>query len=212
VEEVQVPGCSLVYPAAERSFGSLCGDDLMLVTHLNTDGTLQKQERTRKFFDAGEDPLFAFSTMVGDTAFFPSFKGMVQPIDMSSSTPVIGEQWSLVPESERRQNWRPGGWQIITSHDDGRLFVLMHPDGYDGSHKDGGSEVWVFDTGRKTRIERFTLKEWGVSIEVTKGESPRLVVTNANYNLDIYSADNGSWQRMIGGRAFEMPLVLHAAE
>ena len=86
----------------------------------------------------------------------------------------------------------------------------MHKDGYNGSHKDGGSEVWVFDTTSKKRIRRFVLKEWGVSIEVTKGDSPYLVVTNGNYDLDVYSANDGKWQRVIGGRAFEMPMVLHA--
>ncbi len=212
VEEVQIPGCTLVYPSGELSFASLCGDDLMLVSHLNKDGTLKKQERTAKFFDADEDPLFAFNGRAGDRVWFPTFKGMVQPLDMSSAVPGIEAPWSLVTDREKQENWRPGGWQIVTAHESGRLFVLMHKDGYDGSHKGGGSEVWVFDTKKKKRIRRIELKEWGVSIEVTSGENPYLVVTNGSMNLDIYSANDGKWVRMIGGRAFEMPMALHAVK
>lgn len=211
VEEVQTPGCSMIYTMAKRSFASLCSDDLMLVSSLNADGTLKKQIRTGKFFNADEDPLFAFSARIGDALWFPSFKGMVQPIDMSSDMPRIGKAWSLVSDEERKAGWRPGGWQIVTAHKSGRLFVLMHPDGYNGSHKDGGSEVWVFDTKKQKRIRRIELREWGVSIEVTGGDDPYLVVTNGNYELDVYSANEGEWQQMIGGRAFEMPMVLHAA-
>ena len=87
----------------------------------------------------------------------------------------------------------------------------MHPDGEDGSHKGGGTEVWVFDVDAKKRVGRIVLKEWGVSIEVTKGEHPYLAVTNGNMDLDVYSVDTGEWLRFIGGRAFETPFILHAS-
>ena len=54
------------------------------------------------------------------------------------------------------------------------------------------------------------MKEWGISIQVTQHKDPWLVVTNANMNLDVYKADTGKWVRMIGGKAFEMPMILHA--
>lgn len=212
VSEVQIPGCSMIYPTAKLSFASLCSDDVMLISSLNKDGTIKNQKRSKKFFSGDKDPIFAFNAMIGDIAYFPSFRGQLQPIDMSSATPKILPAWSLVTDNERAENWRPGGWQIITAHESGQLFVLMHKDGYNGSHKDGGSEVWVFDTNSKKRIKKFVLKNWGVSIEVTSGKSPYLVVTNGDYDLDIYSANDGKWQRVIGGRAFEMPMVLHAAK
>ncbi|NKB38476.1 MAG: amine dehydrogenase [Gammaproteobacteria bacterium] len=211
VSEVQIPGCSMIYPTAKLSFASLCSDDLMLVSHLNKDGSINKQERTAKFFSGDDDPLFMFNGKIGNTAYFPSFKGQIYPVDLSSAKPKAGKSWSMLSKKEMAENWRPGGWQIVSAHANGQLYVLMHKDGFNGSHKNGGSEVWVFDTTMKKRIKRVVLKEWGVSIEVTKGDKPHLVVTNGNYDLDIYSATDGSWQRMIGGRAFEMPMVLHAA-
>ena len=77
---------------------------------------------------------------------------------------------------------------------------------------DGSSEVWAFDTKSKKGTKRFVLKEWSVSIKVTSGESPYLIVTNGNYNLDVYSANDGKWKRTIGGRAFEMPMAIHAVK
>ena len=210
--EVSIAGCAMIYPSKQRSFGSLCGDNAMLVSHLDENGGVIQQERTRAFFDTNTDPIFAKPAVIAGVYYFPSFKGMVQPVDMTGTNPGISATWSLLQKQDRLENWRPGGWQIATAHETShRLFVLMHPDGTDGSHKGGGSEVWVYDVESKKRLNRMKLKEWGVSIEVTQGEQPYLVVTNGNMDLDVYSADSGEWIRLIGGRAFEMPMIIHAA-
>ena len=210
--EVSIAGCSMIYPSGQLSFASLCGDNTMLVTHLDAKGKVKKQARTEPFFDADADPLFAKPARIGGMVYYPSFKGMLQPVDMSGEAPVIGAAWSLVSDNERRQNWRPGGWQIITAHEGGgRLFALMHKDGFDGSHKQGGGEVWEFDAATGKRLQRRKLKTWGLSIQVTQHDDPYLVVVNAEMNLDVYRAASGEWLRSIGGRAFETPFILHAA-
>ena len=210
--EISIGGCTMIYPSQRRSFGSLCGDNTMLITHLDEKGMITKQERTPAFFDADTDPVFAKPALIHGIYYFPSFKGMVHPVDMNAADPVILDAWSLLQEQDRLAEWRPGGWQIATAHEaSGRLFILVHPDGENGSHKGGGSEVWVYKVDAKQRIERISLKEWGVSIEVTQGEQPYLAVTNGNMDLDVYSADTGEWLRFIGGRAFETPFILHAS-
>jgi len=60
-------------------------------------------------------------------------------------------------------------------------------------------------------MERVVLKEWGVTIEVTQGDNPYLVVVNGDMEMDVYAANSGKWIRMIGGRAFETPFILHAS-
>ena len=210
--EVGIGGCVMIYPSKQRSFGSLCNDNTMLVTHLDEKGMISKQDRTPAFFDADTDPIFAKPAVIDGVYYFPSFKGMVHPVDMNAADPGMLDAWSLLQEQDRQENWRPGGWQIATAHEaSARLFVLMHPDGEDGSHKGGGTEVWVFDVDAKERVGRIVLKEWGVSIEVTKGEYPYLAVTNGNMDMDVYSVDTGEWLRFIGGRAFETPFILHAS-
>ena len=213
LSEVSIAGCTMIYPSEQRSFGSLCGDNTMLVSHLDENGKVEKQARTQAFFDADVDPVFAKPAVIGGVYYFPSFKGMVRPVDMTGAKPRILAAWSLLNDADKAANWRPGGWQIATAHEAShRLFALMHPDGTNGSHKGGGSEVWVYDVKAKKRLNRVVLKEWGVSIEVTQGEQPYLVVTNGNMELDVYSADSGEWLRLIGGKAFEMPMIIHASK
>ncbi len=212
LNDIPIAGCAMIYPSGKLSFGSLCSDNTMLVTQLDKNGQVKKQARTKPFFHADDDPLFAKPAMIDGIAYYPSFKGMIQTVDMRTEEPVIGPGWALSRPAEQQQNWRPGGWQIITADEDsGRLFVLMHQDGFDGSHKNGGSEVWVYDAVTGKRIDKITLKHWGVSIQATRHDDPYLVVTNGDMNLDVYHIESGQWQRTIGGRAFETPFILHAA-
>jgi len=210
LSEAQIAGCSLIYPAGARSFVSLCSDDTMLVTQLDDAGQVAKQFHTDRFFNADTDPLFMVPAMIGRVAYLPSFNGDVQPIDLGADTPKVLPRWSMLGEEDKAGKWRPGGWQMVTADSAGRLYVLMHADGYNGSHKNGGSEVWVFDVASGKRLERRVLKNWGISIEVTAGKDPYLVVTNSDFTLDVYRAKSGEFVRMIGDHIAEMPLLLHA--
>ncbi len=209
VSETQIPGCSLIYPTGQRGFSSLCSNGSMFSAQFDEVGQLSKQEKLPSFFNVDEDPLFDKPVFINQTAYFPTFKGGMQAIDLSEDGPRLGKSWSLLSDRDRRKNWRPGGWQIGSVNDDGLIYILMHHDGKNGSHKSGGSEVWVFDPATQKRLHRFELENWGVSIEVTRGKSPYLVVTNGDMQLDIYNASNGKWLKMIGGTA-SMPFNLHA--
>ena len=209
LSETPVPGCGLVYPAGRRGFAALCSNGSVLAVQFDTEGQVVYQEKLPAFFDVDADPLFDKPVYIGKTAWFPSFKGDIQALDLSDARPKVGVRWSLLTPADRQANWRPGGWQIASVDDAGQIYVLMHPDGADGTHKAGGAEVWVFNPARKQRLKRVALKHWGVSIEVTRGRDPYLVVTNADMQLDIYQADSGQWLKMIGGAA-AMPFNLHA--
>ena len=208
VAEIETPGCGLAYPTGRRGFSALCSNGSMYSVQVDEQGQILEEAKMSPFFNVDQDPLFDKPVFIGDTAWFPSFTGHVQAVDLSGSIAEPGERWSLTSARERKQGWRPGGWQIATASDDGRLFVLFHK-GEPGSHKGGGPEVWVYDPKRKQRVNRFVLETWGVSIEVTRGDQPLLVVTNADMNLDVYDAGTGQWLRMIGDVA-AMPLNLHA--
>ena len=190
LSETQIPGCSLIYPTGKRGFSSLCSNGSMFSAQFDEKGTLSKQEKLPPFFNVDKAPLFDKPVYIGSTAYFPSFLGEIQPIDLAADTPRLGKPWSMLSDSDRQKNWRPGGWQIASVSDGGLIYMLMHRDGANGSHKGGGSEVWVFDPKTQKRTERYTLKSWGVSIELTRGASPYLVVTNGDMQLDIYDAIN----------------------
>jgi len=209
--EIDISGCALIYPTGERGFSSLCSDGSMHTVQLDTNGQELERHRTPPFFDVETAPLFEKPAIIGGIAYFPGFHGNVQPIDLRAAKPVVQEPWSLLGEEDRAGGWRPGGWQLLTADaDKGHIYILMHPEGYNGSHKDGGPEVWVFDVQQRQRLRRITLQTWGISLALTRGERPYLLVTNAEMNIDVYRAADGGHVHTLADFGQETPFVIHA--
>ena len=97
---------------------------------------------------------------------------------------------------------------MIASDAKGRLYVLMSPAGREGSHKDGGSEVWVVNPSTKARIARIPIKGVGASIEVTREASPRLIVARGDAVVDVYDADSGAFVHTLGASVAFNPQTL----
>ncbi len=211
VGEVSIPGCVLAYPTGDRGFSSLCSDGGMLSTTLTSDGAMDSQERIPSFFDTDDDPMFERPAIIDGVAYFPMFDGQVQPIDLRGDVARVLPKWSLVSEEEAEANWRPGGIAFTDKDDQGNFYVIMHPDGGDGTQNNGGPEVWVFDVEEKTRRHKFPLKEWGLSIAVTRGEDPLLVVTNGEFNLEIYDSSSGELIKTLTGFGQETPFLVKGA-
>ena len=212
LNEIATPGCVLAYPTGRRGFSSLCSDGRFMSVQLSTSGEVTKQLRGEPFFSSDDSPIFEHAAFIGDTAYFPSFAGEVHPVDLGGSVASPGKAWSLVSDEEREQGWRPGGIGIIDEDELGRFYVLMHPEGGDGSQNGGGAEVWVFDAEKKKRVLRIALQEWGLSLAVSRGQNPLLMVTNpVDMSLEIYNARSGDFQRKIVGVGLETPLMLYGA-
>ncbi len=194
VGEIQTPGCSLIYPTVDHNFFMLCGDGKLLHIRLDEDGKVASQDKSDQFIDIDADPLSEKSSKVGADWQFISFQGDVQPI---SAAAVPGKRWSLTSKRERRKNWRPAGWHWTAGHPDGRLWVAMTPNGYEGSHKDPATEVWLFDVTKQKRFARFEMNTMALSIDVTLEDEPRLLVVNIEGSLDVYNASTGEYQRSI---------------
>jgi len=194
VGEIQTAGCSLVYPLKGNDFFMICGDGALQKISLDDSGAVASQSRSEPFIDIDADPLSEKSTVAGGTWQFISYLGDVQPISMDG---VTGTRWSLTSDEERAANWRPAGWLWTAGHPDGRLWVLMTPNGYDGSHKDPAPEVWLFNAQNQRRLARIALKVPALSIDVTLEPKPRLLVVNAEGALDVYDAASGEHQRTI---------------
>jgi methylamine dehydrogenase heavy chain len=212
IGEIPTPGCTFVYPTGERGFSSLCADGRFMSTQLDADGGIAGQTRTDAFFSSDDTPIFERVARIGDVSYFPSFAGLVFPVDMSGPVAAVGEPWHLTPEAERSENWAPGGVAIIDRDDLGRFYVLMHPDARDGSQGGGGSEVWVFDPATQSRVLRIKLQEWGLSVAVSRGTSPRVLVTNpVNMSMELYDGLSGEFIRTITDFGQETPLMAHGA-
>ncbi len=209
VAEIPTPGCSLVYPTGKLGFSSLCADGRFMSTELNADGTLLTQTRTDSFFSSDDTPIYERPAIINDIAYFPTIAGLVHPVDLSGKVAEVGEAWSLVSDAERAQNWAPGGIVLIDRDDQGRFYIIMHADAKDGSYQGGGSEVWVFDAAKKQRVMRIALREWGLSLGLSRGPNPVLMVVNPlTMSLEMYSTESGEFISSIDDFGQETPLMM----
>lgn len=213
VGEIPTPGCVLTYPTGKRGFSSLCADGRFLSTELAADGTVAKQTRTDVFFNSDTSPIFERPAVIGGIAYFPSIAGLVYPVDVSGPVAKVGEPWNLVPEAERAEGWAPSGIGLIDKDDQGHFYIIMHPESKDGSYQGGGPEVWVFDGAAKKRVRRIALQAWGLSLAVSRGENPVLMVVNpTDMSLEMYEPKTGEFIRTISNFGQETPLMVHGSK
>ena len=153
VSEVSTPGCSLVYTAGPRRFFMLCANGGALTVSVDDAGQ-PTVARTPPFFDPQKDPLTEKAVRRGDEWLFASFEGGVQAVDVSGAQLRFGERWSLLDDADRKASWRIGGAQHLAVHGpSGRLYALMHQGGPD-THKEAGTEIWVYDLAARRRVQR----------------------------------------------------------
>ena len=155
--EVQTPGCSLVYAAGPRRFFMLCANGTALTVTLDDEGREQAVARTAQFFDPNKDPLTEKAVRRGNEWLFVSFEGQVRSVDVSGPELRFAEPWSLVDDADRGASWRVGGGQHLAVHAaSARLYALMHQ-GEQDTHKNPGTEVWVYDLAAKRRVQRIAV-------------------------------------------------------
>jgi methylamine dehydrogenase heavy chain len=193
--EIDIPGCSLVYPSGSRGFSTLCASGTLLTIKLDANGAVDGKSESKAFNPLDTDPLFTASTTVGGVRFFPSLQGRIQPIDMKGDDVKILPDWPLLTAADAL-HWRPSGWQLIASDEQKLLYVVMQADAHEGTHKDPGNEVWVYNAASKARIKRLRLVRPGSSIALTHGAEPLLLV-QAGERLDVYDPRDGSLVRSL---------------
>jgi methylamine dehydrogenase heavy chain len=198
VDEIETPGCGLVYPTGPRSFFSICGDGSLLDVRLDDSGHATSRQRTDRVFDLGTDPVTERAVRLGATWLFVSFGGTMYPITITPDGLKLAATWSLLVPTEGAQGWRPGGAQQLAVHAGlNRLYSIMHR-GPIETHKDPGKDVWVYDLARHVRIQRIAMKSTAGSIQVTRDTKPLLFAAfNESSTLDVYDAATGNHLRSI---------------
>lgn len=196
--EIDTAGCALVYPTGPRTFFSVCGDGAVLLVKLDEDGKLATRVRSAALFDAMKDPLTEKAVRVGDTWYFASFQGTVYPIHATRGGVELAAKWPLVSTAERAQGWRTGGLQHLAVHrPSGRLFAIMHRGGLE-THKDPGTDIWVYDLTTRKRVQQISTKHKAGSIAVSQDDKPLLFTCFIESNvLDIYDAISGHYLRSV---------------
>jgi methylamine dehydrogenase heavy chain len=178
LSEIDTAGCTLVIPWGPNRVSSICESGRLLTVTLNAQGREASRTTSEPFFDPDQDPVFVQAIPIADGYAYVSFLGQVHEVNLTQAKPVMRVPWSLVSETEKG-SWRPGGAQIGAVHRSlGRMFVPMHRGG-EGSHKVGGSEIWVFDLKSQRRTAR-----WPIA-------APLLFAATEKADLLIFDAQTG---------------------
>jgi len=206
VGEVATPGCALSYPTGNHSFFQQCGDGSLRAASIDDAGKVTPGEMSPKLFDkndpASEKPVRISTT---DWLFF-TFSGEVHQISGAGKVPVRKDKWSLIEASTA--GWRPGGGQPFAYHAaSGRLFALMHEGGAN-THKDPGSEVWVYDVKSRKLIQRLKLAAPATSIAVSEDGHPLLYAVMVDVeDLVIYDAQSGAKLHSVGSLGHSLSYI-----
>jgi len=192
--EIDTAGCVLVIPSGPNRVSSICESGRLLTVTLDAAGKETARAMSEPFFDADRDPVFVQGITTVKGYAFLSFLGQVHEIDFSGEQPRIAPPWSLLAPAEEGV-WRPGAQQVGAIHRGlGRLYVPMHKGG-EGTHKDGGTEIWVYDLASHRRLARWPMKTHGltrvIALQVSQDEAPLLFAATETAQLAVFDARSG---------------------
>jgi len=192
--EIETPGCAQVTATANRQFFSMCADGSMLSVQFDDAGKQTAKKQSKPLFDPSTDPMFDQPAIAGNKAYFISYHGKVLPVDFSGAEAAAQPDWTMIDAADPDKSWRPGGWQTVTYQPkSGLLYALMHQGG-EWTHKQFGTEVWVFNAQTHKRVQRIKLKTPGYSIMVSNGDKPLLFdMSLLPAKLETYSAPDGKY-------------------
>jgi methylamine dehydrogenase heavy chain len=195
LEEIDTAGCVLVIPSGPDRVSSVCESGRLLTVTLDAQGKEASRALSDAFFDPDKDPVFVQGVPTSDGFAFLSFLGEVHEVDLSGAQPAFRASWSLLAAADKAQSWRPGGTQVAAVHrKSGKLFVPMHRGG-EGTHKNGGTEIWVFDMKSHQRVARWPLAPLKLapagSIQVSQDDAPVLFVATEKADIAVFDALTG---------------------
>jgi methylamine dehydrogenase heavy chain len=199
LSEIDTAGCVLVIPSGPNRVSSICESGRLLTVTLDAAGHEASRAMSEPFFDADADPVFVQGIRTEQGFAFLSFLGEVHEVDFRGAQPAFAPVWSLLEASEKGK-WRPGAMQVGAIHRGRkRLYVPMHVGG-EGTHKDGGSEIWVFDLASHQRLARWPLHIAGakrvMAVQVSQDDAPLLFAATDSSDLAVMDALTGRVQHV----------------
>jgi methylamine dehydrogenase heavy chain len=185
LSEIATAGCFGIFaaPSVPGRFSSLCGDGTALTVDFDAHGKETGRKRSAVLFDPDKDALFISGVKLGDRTLFISFLGNVHTINFSGDVATQDSPWTFIGSKDKASNWRPGGYaNIAYSPSNGQLYVGMHPNGFEGSHKNPAVEIWQVDVARHVVTGR--VKSDGANyLQVSKEAHPLLFSVNSTDDI-----------------------------
>ncbi len=195
--EISTPGCAVSLPVEQQSFLMICADGSLQLIDLDDNGAELQRSRSKPFFDANSDPVFANPIFTADGWLLISHDGLAYRVAVAKDQVEISPAVSLLTENDRQQTWRPGSEQGFTVHQgSNQLYVLMHQGGVD-THTQPGTEIWVYDLENLQRSKRVLLEVEAAGILVSQEQQPRLYVLGTDLKLRIFDGNDLRLVRII---------------
>jgi len=179
------PGCwgVIPWPSAANRFSTVCGDGTLATFELDADGKAGAPSVSKPFFDPDRDPVFMHYELLGDELVMVSYHGSVYTVQLAGAAPTAREPWSFVDAAAKKQRWAPGGYALFAiDPDTRRLYVGMHDQQAEGSHKNPAKQLWVLDLAAQKRVARLP-GGMALSMAMTHGQPRRLYLLNAENRL-----------------------------
>ena len=196
LDEIDTAGCVLVIPSGPDRVSTICESGRLMTITLDARGHEAARAMSDAFFDPDKDPVFVQGIPTSEGYAFLSFLGQVHEVDLSAAQPAFHPAWSLLNAADQAQSWRPGGTQVGAIHrKSGKLFVPMHRGG-EGTHKQGGSEIWVFDMRTHQRVARWPLAPLklssAIAVQVSQDDAPVMFVATEKADVAVFDALTGT--------------------
>ncbi|MFV0292243.1 MAG: amine dehydrogenase large subunit [Paracoccus sp. (in: a-proteobacteria)] len=174
VAEIPTPGCWTAYPAVEGSaFTMLCGDGTVAKYSYTAEGSAGDPGKSEKIFDADADPLFGNAHRVDGNLVYISYSGSLYVVDDSGDVPVLTKTIDFAEDG-----WAPSGYGLMGYHEPSKtMFVTMHQNPSDGSHKMPAAEIWAINMDSGQVVGRGEASGES-NITVSGGENPVIFGTD----------------------------------
>lgn len=169
--EIPTPGCWGIYASQEdNKFSAACGDGTFSTYVIAKDGKNYTAHKSEKIFDTDDDALFITAQRDGGKLMFTSFKGNMYVLSDSGNTVKLEDKFSFTKDIDG--GWLPGGYEVMGYNQPNKLmFVSMHPNGKEGSHKDGAQEIWGVNMDTHQVVTRIEAEE-PISLAVSQTQAP----------------------------------------
>jgi methylamine dehydrogenase heavy chain len=204
IYEISTPGCAVILPVADNDFLMVCGDGTLQLIQLDLSGYESNRVRSEVFFDVQADAIFDRTARTADGWLLVTHAGVAYEVTVDNDRINISEPWNIVAEGE--EDWRPGGNEFLSVHQDtGLLYIAMHQGPID-THHEPGEEVWVLSLDSRRRIERLEMDPPVNSLMVTQEDQPKLIIGTEGGGTHVYDAMSFAHERSIttpGASMFE---------
>jgi methylamine dehydrogenase heavy chain len=222
VTEIDIPGCTYLYPVGNREFNTICADGSFMGFTLTDEGQLAEQVRRDPVFDPYSDPITNGGVRVGQTWYHLSQGSNVHAFTTTDGKVNAEKPWPLVSEDEREDDWRIAGMQHLAIHHESRKLYALMIQGGPEMFEDPAEELWVFDLDSHERVQVIEFEHPALFFNISQESNPQVyavgvdfqipfpfvmwlyltkgqdhLVKMATMSFDIYDAGSGELQRSV---------------